>query len=536
MNKLNCLILKRIMKKNLTALFFLSCSLVYAQPVFQRTYGGLLDDYATCAHQTPDGGYIITGSSWFGMGLSRISLIKTDAQGDTLWTKAFGAPETAGGIESVEPTADGGYIIASGTSAIGLKSVFLIKTNEAGDVQWAKTVGGTNDYMGNSIVQLSDGGFAIAGYTKSYGAGNLPDIYFLKTDADGNVLLNKTYGGIGFDRGECVRQTSDGGFIIAGRTTSFGVGDSDALLIKIDLLGNIVWAKTYGGTGYDDCYYVLQTGSGFISAGRTQSFGAGLNDVFVFATDQAGNLLWSRTYGGVGDDISTWIQAASNGSYIVAGYTNSFGNGLFDCCILNINDSGDLNWARTFGGEENDYGCSAKQTDDDGFIVSGHTKSYGAGSDDIFLIKTNEGGHTGCDNQNSPNPMTGSPATIVNNAVPQISSPVVSSTPVFPIVASGAMVSNPCVLTGSPESYINPGVLISPNPFSGNTKIRLTKNIFNATLIIYNAPGQIVYSREHVCGADIVLRLPDIPDGIYQMRITDGNRVVVSDKLLIRGR
>jgi ribosomal protein S11 len=152
-------------------------------------------------------------------------------------------------------------------------------------VTFAKTYGGTGSDNASSVQQTSDGGYMVAGYTESFGAGG-SDIFLIKTDASGNVIWAKTYGGTHSDYASSVQQTSDGGYIVAGYTFSFGAGINDIFLIKTDANGNVIWAKTYGGTAYDYAYSVQQTSDGgYIVAGYTRSFGAGGDNVFLIKTD-----------------------------------------------------------------------------------------------------------------------------------------------------------------------------------------------------------------------------------------------------------
>ena len=270
---------------------------------FTRTYGGVYSDAAGAARQTSDGGYIAagrTGSS--GAGGNDVYLVKTDPGGNELWAKTFGGAGADAG-NSVTQTSDGGYIVIGNTdSGAGAKDVFLVKTGSNGDMLWSRTFGGSAADDGNSVVETSGGGYIIAGETGSFGAGSY-DVYLVKTDSSGNALWSRTFGGSGADDAHSVRQTSDGGYIIAGDTGSFGAGGSDVYLIKTDPDGIELWSKTFGGTGSDYGHSVGETSDGgYIVSGYTGSFGAGANDVYLVKTDPNGNELWSRAFGGTGTD------------------------------------------------------------------------------------------------------------------------------------------------------------------------------------------------------------------------------------------
>jgi hypothetical protein len=295
----------------------------------------------------------------------------------------------------VQQTSDGGYIVAgfTGSFGAGLVDIFLIKTYANGNIQWAKTYGGTDDDVAYSVQQTSDGGYIVAGETRSFGAG-YRDIFLIKTDASGNLQWAKTYGGTYWDVAYSVQQTSGGGYIVAGYTESFGAGYGDIFLIKTDANGNLQWAKTYGGTYSDYAYSVQQTSDGgYIVAGYTESFGAGSYDIFLMKTDANGNIIWAKTYGGTGYDQASYVQQTSDGGYIVAGYTGSFGAGYIDVFLVKTDANGNIMWAKTYGVTDLDWAFSVQQTSDGGYIVAGITHSFGVDSGDIFLIKTDANGN-----------------------------------------------------------------------------------------------------------------------------------------------
>jgi hypothetical protein len=251
--------------------------------------------------------------------------------------------------------------------------------------EWAKTFGGSKDDEGFSVQQTSDGSFIIVGRTESFGAGE-DDVWLIKTDADGNKLWEKTFGGSRYDYGYSVRQTSDGGFIIVGYTASFGA--RDVWLIKTDANGNKQWDRTFGGSDSDVGYSVQQTSDGgFIIVGYTVSFGAGKDDVWLIKTDANGNKQWDRTFGGSVWDWGSSVQQTRDGGFILVGGTRSFGAGDADVWLIKTDASGNKLWDRTFGGSRWDWGNSMQQTRDGGFILVGETESFGAGWADVWLIK-----------------------------------------------------------------------------------------------------------------------------------------------------
>ena len=392
------------MKKLISILFILSIS--FAQQTWTKTYGGLNDDWGYSVRQSSDGGYIVTGyTDSFGAGAADVYLIKTDSTGDTLWTRTYGGTNDDDS-RSVQQTQDGGYIITGTTKSFGVgnRDLWLIRTNASGDTLWTRTYGGSDDDWGYFVRQTSDGGYIVTGYTYSFGAG-AADVYLIKTDSTGDTLWTRTYGGSGNDEGFSVQQTSDGGYIIAGYTGSFGAGYEDVYLVKTDSLGDTLWTKTYGGPSYDEGCFVQQTSDGgYVVAGYTDSFGAGIRDVYLVKTDSLGDTLWTKTYGGVYYDVGCSVQQTSDGGYVVVGTTMSFGSVAYNVYLIKTNAFGDTLWTKTYGGVSYDEGCFVQQALDGGYIVAGKTSSFGAGNNDVYLIKTDANGNAEVEEEKSSAP------------------------------------------------------------------------------------------------------------------------------------
>ena len=254
-------------------------------------------------------------------------------------------------------------------------------------VQWEKTFGGSDWDYGYSVQQTSDGGYIIAG--DAFCEPGSVDVYLVKTDSAGNLLWQKTFGGSDYDWGHSVQQTSDGGYIIAGTTYSFGAGSDDVYLVKTDSAGNLLWQKTFGGSEWDGGNSVQQTSDGgYIIAGRTESFGAGSGDVYLIKTDSEGNQKWQQTFGGSNSDWGYSVQQTSDGGYIIAGVTDYYPDDYVgDVYLVKTDSAGNLLWQKTFGGSVWDCGYSVQQTSDGGYIIAGETYSFGAGNFDVYLIK-----------------------------------------------------------------------------------------------------------------------------------------------------
>ncbi|MFZ2070951.1 MAG: NosD domain-containing protein [Halobacteriota archaeon] len=253
--------------------------------------------------------------------------------------------------------------------------------------EWRKTFGGTDGEGASAVQQTADGGYILAGYTKSYGAGS-HDFWLVKAYSNGTEEWNRAFGGTSSDMASSVLQTSDDGFIIAGKTQSYGAGSNDCWLVKTDSRGTEEWNRTFGGSGYDWAYSVQQTtDGGFILAGSTVSYGAGSADVWLVKTDSRGTEEWNRTFGGTGYDEARSVHQTTDGGFILAGWLGSHGVGYDEAWLVKTDSNGTEEWNRTFRGTYYDLAHSVQQTTDGGFILAGGTTSYGAGMGDFWLIK-----------------------------------------------------------------------------------------------------------------------------------------------------
>ena len=209
------------------------------------------------------------------------------------------------------------------------------------DTLWTKTFGGDSSDIGYQVQQTSDSGFIIVGETKSFGAGN-SDVYVIRTNPNGDTIWTKTYGGSFYDRGNSVRETGDGGFIIIGETSSFGAGNEDVYLIRTNTNGDTLWTKTYGGADSDRGYSLQMTNDNrFIVTGETKSYGAGYYDAYVLYTDSNGDTLWTKTYGGTGDDRGYSIFITNDSGFVVAGQKNVTNPDNMDAFLIRLNSNGD---------------------------------------------------------------------------------------------------------------------------------------------------------------------------------------------------
>jgi hypothetical protein len=309
-----------------------------------RTIGGPGYEIGYSLIQTSDGGYAIAGeSSSFGAGEADVYVIKLDANGNLQWTKTIGGPASEVGSSLIQ-TSDGGYVIAGFTNSFGAgeADVYVVKLDASGNLQWTKTIGGPKGDWGFSLIQTSDGGYAIAGATQSFGAGEW-DVYVVNLDAKGNLQWTKSIGGPAGEIGFSLIQTSDGGYAITGATTSFGAGGTDVYVVKLDAKGNLQWTKTIGGPADEIGFSLIQTSDGgYAITGATTSFGAGGTDVYVIKLDANGKPQWTKTIGAKNEKlVNSSIIQTSDGSYVIAGTTRSFGPGGRDVYVVKLDKNGD---------------------------------------------------------------------------------------------------------------------------------------------------------------------------------------------------
>jgi len=382
---------------------------------FNKTFGGSNWDQAYSIQQTEDGGYIVAGytSSNDGYvsgnhGSYDAWIVKLNDNGELQWQKCLGGSDDDY-AQSIQQTEDGGYIVAGTTESNdgdvsgnhGNYDSWIVKLDETGNIQWQRCLGGSSSDYAQSIQQTNDGGYIVAGYTTSNdgdvsGNHGSCDYWIVKLNSSGNIVWQKCLGGSKSDCAQSIQQTNDGGYIVAGYTTSNN-GDvsgnhhynyKDYWIVKLDGLLNIQWQKCLGGSDDDEAYSIQQTfDGGYIIAGFTESNDGDVsgnhakykNDYWVVKLNETGNIQWQKCLGGSENDYAQGIQQTNDGGYIVAGQTSSndgdvFGNhGGYDYWIVKLDETGNIQWHKCLGGSSGDCAQSIQQTSDGGYIVAGYT-------------------------------------------------------------------------------------------------------------------------------------------------------------------
>ncbi|SHI96277.1 hypothetical protein [Aquimarina spongiae] len=355
-------------------------------------------------------------------------------QGEIDWIKTFGGSDEES-ARSVIETSDGGYAVFGFTKStdgnitektLNVNDYWLLKLDAEGTLQWNKTIGGSGDDQGQEVIQTRDNGFLITGYSMSSDgdASNnegFHDNWFVKLDSSGNIEWEKSYGFAGHDHSYAIIQTQDGGYFSAGflditasggegGLTKHGVGEFWGQ--KINAQGELEWRNFFGGTNNDRSYSVLQsTDGGFVMFGATESTDFditshnGSYDFWIVKINASGEMVWQKTYGGSGIDIAYEAVLAADNSYVVVGQTISNdgdvtdNHGDSDFWVIKIDDDGNLIWKKSFGGLQFDVARSIDTTFDGGFVISGASKSSSGdlsanhGDNDFWVIKIDNSGN-----------------------------------------------------------------------------------------------------------------------------------------------
>ncbi len=366
---------------------------------WEKVYG-IREDGARCVQETPDGGYIITGyTSSLGQPLD-MWLLKTNALGDTLWTRGYGGASVEIGY-CVQKTQDGGYIIVGSTrsSSIAINGdndIWVVKTDSLGDTLWTKVYGGKQDDSGYWIEQTSDGGYIVTARTGSFSIAPIPgfSLWLLKLDSLGDTLWTALHCGVAGKRvldaeGRCVVELEDG-YVVSGQV--FNSEKEGLWILRTDTLGDTIWTRKYGSSACDAAGFCIKRtlDNGFVVAGydrMTHSV------AWLLKTDSMGDTLWIREWAGNGGGgVGFSVDLTSDSGYIMTGKIDN------DLCLIKVDSDGNTEWMRKFAGEAKvmDQGYCVKQTSDGGYIIVGEkdriTLSYFAKA---WLLKTDSLGYVG---------------------------------------------------------------------------------------------------------------------------------------------
>ena len=494
---------KIAMKKNILLLGVLTLALfINAQPSieWQVSFGSSGWDDADQIQQTLDGGYILTGyaatndhDAADAPGGGDLWVIKLNPSGETEWQYFFGGSNSDGG-NSIQQTTDGGYIIAGSSGSSdgdlddnkGNLDLWVVKLDESGLLQWQKNYGGSDAEWAESIQQTANGGYIVAGNSKSndgdlnsnYGE---TDLWIIKLNTVGDLEWQKNYGGSDHEGARSVQQTNEGGFIVAGFSQSIDGdvngedGFSDFWMLKIDVQGTIEWEDLYGGSNADAAYEIQQTTEGgYIVTGWASSFDGDINstqgpdtgEFWILKINSSGTIEWEKSYGGIVHDRAHSIQQTTDGGYITTGYTVD-NTGDYNLLSIKLDSNGDLEWEKILGGSGEDHGEHIRQTTDGGYILCG--KSWSSDGD----LTNNEG--------------------LSDIWIVKLSTTTGTKTPINNISAN-----------------------VAPNPSNGNFVISLDHLEQENNIQIFDVHGKLVYSKKESTSSH---QIDNLPKGIFLLHI-----------------
>jgi len=352
-----------------------------------QSYGGTGNDRAYSVVVTSDGGYALGGyTNSSGAGQSDFWLIKTDASGNVEWNQTYGGASHDLAYSMVA-TSDGGFALAGSTRSfdVGIRDFWLVKTDSLGNVEWNQSYGGEHTEVAYSLVQTSDEGFALVGYRYYADAGY--DFWIVKTDDHGNMEWNRTSSGIGYSSiAYSIIETSNLGLAIAGYTETYGDGIDYIRLIKTDSSGSIEWEFQSEGADGDRCKDVVETADeGFVLACKIGSTASEVHELGLIKIDSEGKQIWNQTYG---EGYANSLIVTSDGGFALTGYTR-LGYGNVDFLLVKTDNSGNEQWRRFYGTPEHERAHSIVETSD-GFALAGYREIWGPDDDyDSWLVRTN---------------------------------------------------------------------------------------------------------------------------------------------------
>ena len=427
---------------------------------WSKTYGHgdtYYEEASRSIHKTEDGGYIFTAvNSKDGYGSDDFWVVKLHEDGAIQWQKGFGGA-SIDAPKWVQQTSGGGYIVTGYSYSYRTGSqycdVWVLKLNSSGTIEWQKTYGGTGYDIPNELRETFDNqgnstGYVLVGWTTSFGAWGY-DIWVLHLSSAGAITWEKTYGGTDDEFGRSIQQVFDqegnpDGYVVAADTESFGAGERDAWVLKLDTSGTVEWEKTYGGLRLDLPVSIqLADGGGYVVGSRTTSFGAGgdsAGDFWVLKLGANGDMLWQYTYGGAEDEHAEDLRKTADGGYVMTGWTYSFDAVSNDAWVVKLNGTGTIEWQKIYNkpyadpDDASDWAHSITQSEDGGYLVLGETDFWDENRNgDIWVFKVNSFGELGCD--------IGLDTTAVPNGTAEVS--VSTETNEYSVSDSSAIVGTP---------------------------------------------------------------------------------------------
>jgi hypothetical protein len=344
--------------------------------------------------QMPDSGFILTGGTvTYSNGQTDMWLVRTDKYGNVMWTKSIGG--TAFDFANMVKPVPGGFVLCGVTNRNGNDDAIIVKTDNNGNTVWTTVEGDSGTQWFEGLIPTRDGGYAAIGVNTGAGSHGFYDAWLVKFNGNGVRQWSKSIGGQSYEIGNSIQQTPDGGFIIGGQTYSYGNLDGDFYMVKTDSLGNTQWQQTYAQPHLQECHYAQCTpDGGYIMVGDADTLpnGLGDSDIWLIKTDSTGNVVWDRVFGGSKKDGGKTVEVTSDGGFVIAGITRSFGLINPNYYLVKTDPSGILEWqVSSYGTTYHDHAYRGIETSDFGFAEFGFFRNS-SGALDFALVKLGPNG------------------------------------------------------------------------------------------------------------------------------------------------
>ncbi|CAN5483236.1 hypothetical protein BH11BAC1_BH11BAC1_09220 [soil metagenome] len=497
--------------KHILFIFFAQfVSNTQAQVLWQRTFQRNLQSIEAAAIiQCSDGNYVVVGTVYLD-----VFLAKFNSFGDSIWSKTYELATSTRGLD-VKQTPDSGFIITGSAFDNGSNELFLLKTDAGGNAQWAKGYGGANDEVGNGICVLPGGGFIIAGFTNSFGTLNgQSSIYIIRTDQNGDTLNTRVFWETArATTGKTISPTPDGGFIVA------CFGGQGAMLLKLDSNGDSLWTNSFGGSSPPRISHAIRSLDGGILATGLIDAGATGPDLSILKTDSMGLLQWVKGYGGADFDNSLRIAQQPDSTIVIAG-----GYGYFSVVdslrtlYIKTTPDGDTLWSKCFDPFQYGTTNSLIWTADSGCVFAGEGNDSG-NYFNLTLVKTDENGNTTCSASHVP--ITISSPALTQSRINLIVSATNSSVTNLPIYEGGGYIDSVLCTTVYVQPVEKFELEIYPNPAKFQFFV---KGLSARTISVYNILGKELIKKDfHNPKEEITIDVSGLNEGIYFVRVETEN-------------
>ena len=512
---------------------------------FQKVYGGSSNERAHSIQQTSDGGYVVAGETTsYGAGDKDIFVLKIDVNGIEQWTKTYGSTFADDGFSiTIKQTNDSGFVISGSTNGFGAGSYddsYIIKINNTGIIQWEKRIPGSSWDRFRGFTELANGDILLTGSAATYSAGNM-DAHVVKISSNGVLMWIKNLGTAYREHSQSIIELPGGNHILSGNTNitnNSSTNRANPFLIKTSNNGTVIWGKEYNLTTFftDINETILLNDGNLLNVGETRASDAGNHDIFLLKTDTNGTVIWSKKYGGTGNDIGVNIREKTNGELVISAFTSSYGNAN-QLLLINTDATGNVVWSKTYGGSNNDeldwWGKPMELNANNEIIIAGGTMSFGAGNEDVYVVKTNECGESYCNEQNvvvtssSLSPIDASFSVLTTSGGSLVNTTSIVNTINFTenVLCDSNLVSVN-ILTD-----INKNVSVYPNPTFNQLNVKINKEFEIQNIEIYNVTGQKMDAKSIEQSDNYIqIDISNLSEGLYFLKVYDKDKIMGTSK------